>query len=112
MSEERITPQDPRIQGALSELEKLITASYPGATFEVSDGEDPEGVYLTATVESDDLTSVLETVGERLVELQVEQGLPLYVVPTRPLTRVLADLNQPRSRRRPRIDWGAVTPRS
>ncbi len=110
MSTERFAPQDPRIQGAVSELEKLIAANHPGATFEVSEGEDPEGVYLTATVDTDDLTSVLDVVGERLVDMQVEQGLPLYVVPTRPLKRALEDLKQSQPRRRPRIDWAAVTP--
>lgn len=109
MSPERITPRNPRIRSAITELEGLITASYPKATFDVSKGEDPEGVYLTATVDTDDLTSVLEVVGDRLVDMQVEHGLPLYVVPSRPLTRVLDELQRPRLRSRPRIDWGAVT---
>lgn len=108
MSPERMTTRNPRIRSALSELKGLITARYPEATFEVSHGEDPEGVYLSATVDTDDLTTVMEVVGDRLVDMQVEQGLPLYVVPTRPLTRVLQDLHQPRPRSRPRIDWGAV----
>lgn len=104
MSPERITPRNPRIRGAVTELEGLITGHYPEATFEVSEGEDPEGVYLTATVDTDDLTTVLEVVGDRLVDMQVEQGLPLYVVPTRPLSRVLDELQQPHPRRRLRID--------
>ena len=108
MSAERIAPRDPRLRNAITELEGLITARYPEATFEVSKGEDPEGVYLTATVDTDDLTSVLEVVGSRVVDMQVEDGLPLYVVPTRPLARVLDELQRPRPRSRPRIDWSAV----
>ncbi len=104
MSAERITPRDPRIRGAVSELQGLIAAHYPEATFEVSEGEDPEGVYLIATVDTDDLTTVLEVVGDRLVDMQVEQALPLYVVPTRPLKRVFQELQQPSPRRRLRID--------
>ncbi|MBI2863032.1 MAG: hypothetical protein HYX94_00520 [Chloroflexi bacterium] len=110
MSTERITARDPRVQGAVRELEGLITANYPDATFEVAEGEDPEGVYLTAIVDTDDLTAILETVGDRLVDMQVEQGLPLYVVPTRPLKRVLAGLQQPRPRRRPRIELDDLIP--
>lgn len=108
MSAERITAGNPRIRNAITELEGLITARYPEATFEVSEGEDPEGVYLTAIVDTDDLTSVLEVVGSRMVDMQAEDGLPLYVVPTRPLTRVLDELQRPGSRSRPRIDWSAV----
>ena len=109
MSPERITSRNPRIRSAITELEGLITARYPEAAFEVSQGEDPKGVYLTATVDTDDLSCILEVVGDRLVDMQVELGLPLYVLPSRPLARVLDDLNRPRLRSRPRIDWGAVT---
>jgi len=104
MSAERVTAQDSRIQSALTELEGLIKEAYPNATFAVGEGEDPEGVYLTATVDTDDLTAVLEIVEERLVDLQVDQGLPLYVVLVRPLEWVLRELRQPNPRVRPRID--------
>jgi len=110
MSVERVTFQSPRIQSAVTELEGLIKETYPKAVFEVSEGEDPEGIYLTATVDTDDLTTVLGIVEERLVDLQVEQGLPLYVVPVRPLERVLRELRQPNPRIRPRIDIESATP--
>lgn len=41
----------------------------------MSKGEDPEGVYLTAIVDTDDLTAVLEAVGGRVVDMQVDDGL-------------------------------------
>lgn len=103
MSGERITPQSPRIQDAVSELQGLITRRYPDARFAVAAGDDPEGIYLTAIVDTDDLTTVVEAVEERLVELQVEQELPLYVVPVRPIERVLEELKKQPVRRLPRI---------
>lgn len=104
MGFEQFTPQDPRIQHAVTELEGLITNRYPEARFELSRGEDPEGVYLTATVDTDDLTTVLDIVGEQLVDLQVNHELPLYIVPVRPLERALRELHQPQPRIRPQIE--------
>ncbi len=92
MREERITAEDPRMQSALTELKGLITKHYPDAAFEVSEGDDPEGVYLTATVDIEDMTEVLDIIGERVVDLEVEEGLPLYVIPVRPLEREIAAL--------------------
>ena len=94
----------------ITEIQDLVTKNYPKATFEVDRGEDPEGIYLTATVDTDDLTEVLETVEDRLVDLQVDQSLPLYIVPVRPLERVLRELRQPKSRTRPRIDLETTGP--
>lgn len=94
MSREHHTPQDPPIQQAVAELQELIRSRYPNAQFAVATGEDPEGVYLMATVDTDDLTTVLETVRDRLVELQVDRALPLYLVPVRPMQRVLAELQK------------------
>jgi hypothetical protein len=110
MSSEPVSPRDPRIEEAIAELQRLITAQYPQATFEVFNGEDPEGVYLTAVVDTDDLTTVLEAVSDRLVDMQVEEGLPVYVVATRPLRRVLEVLKRLRRRRRPRLDLDWLDP--
>lgn len=48
-------PMTPRIAEALVELQELISSRYPGAAFSISDGEDPEGFYLTATVDVEDM---------------------------------------------------------
>jgi hypothetical protein len=93
-SEPRLTLDDAAIQGAVAELERLILARYPEASFSVAVGEDPEGIHLTATVDTDDLTGVLEAVDEHLLELHLERGLPLYVVPVRPPERALRELRQ------------------
>lgn len=104
MTIERIQENDPRIQKALADLEGLIHRRYPAATFDVAPGEDPEGIYLTATVDVEDTDEVVDTIIDRLLEIQVEQRLPVYVIPVRPLSRVLEELQQPHPRRRHRIE--------
>lgn len=111
MTIQHIQEDDPRVQKALTDLQGLIHGRYPEATFEVAPGEDPEGIYLTATVDLEDIDQVLDTIIDQLLEIQVEQRLPVYVIPVRPLARVLEEMRKrPRPRSRPRIDWGAATP--
>jgi hypothetical protein len=84
----------PRIKEALDELKGLITARFPQATFVVEEGFDPEGVYLITTVDIADTDEVFDVVGDRLLELQVDEGLPVYVTPLRPMERVVAELRK------------------
>ncbi len=79
---------DQQITSALAELRTLIAQRYPEAQFDVFHGEDPEGVYLRATVDVDDTDPVLDTVLDRLYVFQVEQALPIHVVTTVPMERV------------------------
>ena len=79
---------DPHVQAALVELQTLIQHHYPAATFQETLGEDPEGVYLMATVDVEDTDDVIDVYIERLLALQIDEGLPVYVVPVRPLDRV------------------------
>ena len=47
-------------------------------------------MYLVATVDIDDTDEVVEVFIDRLIDMQVEEGLPVYVVPPiRPIERVL-----------------------
>ncbi len=92
---------------ALDELKELITRQYPQAAFEVALGEDPEGVYLKATVDIEDVDEVLDAVLDRLFAIQVEEKLPIYVVPLRPVERVLKELQTARKPARPRLEWQA-----
>ena len=82
----------PRLQEAVEELKQLITARFPQAAFAIEEGFDPEGIYLITTVDIADTDDVIAVVGDRLVELQVDEGLPLYVTPLRPIERVIAEL--------------------
>lgn len=74
---------DPRMTAAASELRTLISARYPAKTFELACGEDPNGLYLYATVDIDDPDEVVDLFVDRLLDLQVDEGLPLFVVPIR-----------------------------
>ena len=94
MSTERLNPESPRVQAAISELQDLIRHHYPTATFSVDRGEDPEGIYVTATVDVADTDEVVDLYIDRLVTLQIEEGLPIHVVPVRPLERVVAQLRE------------------
>ena len=80
----------PRLQEAIDELKGLITAHFSQVAFVVEEGFDPEGVYLVTTVDIADTDEVIAVVGDRLVELQADEGLPIYVTPLRPIDRVVA----------------------
>ena len=82
----------PRMQETIDELKGLITARFPQAAFVVEEGFDPEGVYLVTSVDIVDTDEVIAGVGDRLVEMQVDEGLPVYVTPLRPIERVVAEL--------------------
>lgn len=86
-----------RIQAALAELRERISERYPTASFAVSLGEDPEGVYLTAMVDVEDTDAVVDIFIDRLLATQVEEGLPVYVTPLRSANRVAASLQHPQA---------------
>ena len=100
--------RDQRIQPAISELKGLISSHYSSATFAISLGDDPEGVYLTATVDVEDTDAVMDVVIDRLLTLQVDEGLPVFVVPIRPLECVLAEMRRAKTHRGPNL---GVAPR-
>ena len=103
MSPERIRATDPKVATALDELKDLIAARYPDATFDVFEGEDPDGVYLRATVDIEDSSDALLPALDKLHELEVEQGLPIYVVTDQPLERVAAQLKARAAEPRPTL---------
>ena len=79
---------------AVNELKRTITERFPQASFVVEDGFDPKGIYLVTTVDIADTDEVMDVLGDRLVELQVDEGLPIYVTPLRPIQRVVAELQE------------------
>ena len=91
MSVERVLAEDPRLLRVVAELREMIAARYPDATFELVSGEDPAGLYLIPTIDVEDTEEVAEVVADRLLALQVDEELPVYVFPVRPLARVLAE---------------------
>jgi hypothetical protein len=47
-----------------------------------------------AAVDVDDLDEVVDLIGDRLLEMQVDEGLPVYVTPLRPIECVIALLQE------------------
>jgi hypothetical protein len=80
-----------RAQAASVELQRIIADRYPGATFELAQApDDPHSIHLIATVDVDDPDEVGDLVIDRVVEMQAEEGIPIHVIPIRPLERVRA----------------------
>ena len=69
MKVEHIDLTTPRLQRAVAELQALIQAYYPDATFQVTHGEDPVGIYVMTTVDVDDIDAVVDVYIDRLLEL-------------------------------------------
>jgi hypothetical protein len=88
MTAEPLRADDPRIEHALDELRGVIVEKYPSAIFEVSHGvDDPRAVHLTATIDVDDTDEVVDLVIDRMIEMQIEEELPIFVIPVRPVER-------------------------
>ena len=96
MATERISMDDPRVQRALEELKSLVLQRFPEATFEAYEGDDPVGIYLKARADVEDLFDIIYTVSERIVDIQLDEELPVYVVPGRPWKRELQRLKKVR----------------
>jgi hypothetical protein len=85
---------DAQMQTAIEELRTLILQHYPEANFSVGTGEDPDGVYLRAIVDVEDRGEVINVVIDRLVALQVDENLPIFVSIGRPPARNAAIVRQ------------------
>jgi len=94
MRQEHSIPLTRAIEKAINELKGTIAERFPQASFIVEEGFDPKGIYLVTTVDITDTDEIVDVVGDRLVELQVDEGLPIYVTPLRPIQRVIAELRE------------------
>ena len=93
-------PQDPRMAAAIAELKDRISGTFPGTAFAVQEGiDDQEETWLVATVDIDDPDAVVDVVLDRLLELQLDEQVPLHVLPIHTPERVARTLS--RQRRRP-----------
>lgn len=90
MTAEHNHSTDSKMQVAVTELQELIRSHYPSTTFTVGEADDPEGVYMRAIVDVDDTDDVIAVFLDRLVDLQVKNELPIYVVPVRTPERIAA----------------------
>ena len=94
MSQERPLSLPPAMEKAVNELKGTISERFPQASFVVEEGFDPKGIFLVTTVDIADTDEVIDVIGDRLLELQVEEGLPIYVTPLRPIQRVVEELRE------------------
>lgn len=93
MSTQREPKLRARMQQAVGELQDLVRQRYPEATCRVSRSpEDPRIIHLITTVDVPDTTEVVEALLDRVLMLQIDEKLPIHVVPIRPRERVLAML--------------------
>ena len=100
---------EPDMAAAIDELKGMVKARYPDATFQVApDPEDPGAVDLIAAVDVEDIDEVLDVVIDRMLELQIEQDIPVHVLPIQPLDRVLKEMRRPKVV--PDIDLDLITP--
>jgi hypothetical protein len=74
-------PENQRFQEVIAEARARIVAVYPEAKFQIRTGQEPVGTYLDVYTNADDGFCVLELVSDWLVDLSVEEGLDLHVVP-------------------------------
>lgn len=96
-------PITPLMEEAIMEMKERITSRFPTTTFEQYQGEDPVGIYLIAIVDTDDLEDVTKLYMSRMVDLQVDVGLPLFVIPERTPERNRAIVAEQEAARRARI---------
>ena len=76
-----LNPWNDTMQHAIAEVQARITAVYPEATFHLVEGEDPTGLYLDAYTDAEDAFAVLDLVSDWLVDLSVNAGVHLHVIP-------------------------------
>ena len=75
----------------VEELKTLILAHHPEAKFTVGPGgENPTATFLRAYVDLDDPFEMLDEISDRIVDIQVDEGIPLHVLPLRTDERELA----------------------
>ena len=74
-------------EAALAELRKLIREAYPDAHFAVRRGVDePESFESVATIDIENRDDLLDLIIDRVMAFQIEDGIPIHVIPLRPST--------------------------
>ncbi len=76
-----VKPGNDKMQHAIAEVKARIRAVYPEAIFRLVEGEDPLGLYLDAYTDAEGAFAVLDLVSDWLVDLSVNTGVHLHVIP-------------------------------
>ena len=99
MNQELEQTLDPRVRGAIDEVRRTIRERYPDAQFAVERGHDePENIHLITTVDLDDPDEVVDLVLDRMIEMEVDERIPLYVIAVRTPERILAEMKHSNGR--------------
>lgn len=89
---------DERTRRAVAELQGAIAARYPTTIFELARSpDDAVSLHLLAIADVDGSDEVGDLIVDRVVALQVEEGIPLHVIPLRTPARVQTALAATRS---------------
>lgn len=92
---------DPRMQAAVDELQERILSHFPSTTFTLDEAPDePDTVYMRAIVDVDDTDEVADIFMDRLVDFQVDENLPIYVVTVPTPERIATACEREREERR------------
>lgn len=95
MNEEYVRGLEMLRQQAIAELIGMIKERYPTASFSIAPGEDdPRGTHILAVVDTDDPDDATELTIQRELALQIDEGVPVYVIPIRTPERVEALMRQ------------------
>jgi hypothetical protein len=95
MSSVYLQELEPDRRQAVQELMSMIAARFNQAEFLIEPGiDDSQATHITAVVDIDDPDEVMDLVIDRLIELQVDAGLPISIIPIRTPKRLAALLRE------------------
>jgi hypothetical protein len=84
MTPEYLATLDVPRQQAVADLSLLIRARYPTVALSVGPAPDEPGTtHITAVVDLDDPDELTDLTIERELAYQLEEGIPVYVIPRR-----------------------------
>jgi len=78
MSEEQL---DRRVSKHIQEFQQIIKGRFPEARFRSYRGPQPRHFFLEAYTDADDEFEVLDLVGDRIVDILVDEGTRIHVIP-------------------------------
>src|SRR4051812_48659351 len=81
------------MRAAVGDLKSLILSRYPGAEIQVGRSPDEaDAIVLWTAIDIDDLDEVIDFTIDRVMQYQIDDGLPLWVVPIHSTEYALAQL--------------------
>jgi len=96
MTERRHWAPVKRIKEAAEEMKGLIRTRYPDAKFILSRAADDRHIWhLWTVVDIEDPEEVNDLIRDRELDMQIEEHIPLYVIPTRGTDSVIRHMPAP-----------------